>query len=124
MASTTTAFNGTVEIKGEGLGQIADGRFVRDVVGDLPILVNGVSVRKSVGTALGAGFEMMTFSTVLARCGVGGGRGTQWCVSTGETPVVPVVPLGDPQGALSPAEGGADCQNRVEWRAGCLKAWP
>ena len=39
MASTTTAFNGTTEIEGEGLGQIADGRFVRDVVGDLPILV-------------------------------------------------------------------------------------
>ena len=39
MASTTTAFNGTTEVEGEGLGRIADGRFVRDVVGDLPILV-------------------------------------------------------------------------------------
>ena len=46
MASTTTAFNGATEVEGEGLGRIADGRFVRDVVGDLPILVNGVSVRK------------------------------------------------------------------------------
>ena len=39
MASTTTAFNGTTEVEGEGLGRIANGRFVRDVVGDLPILV-------------------------------------------------------------------------------------
>ena len=75
----------------------------------------------------GAGFEMMTFSAVLARCGVGGGTrpraptGTtgilpvggeggvlpfqragrplsQWCAATGETPVVPVMPLGNPQG--------------------------
>ena len=28
----------------------------------------------------------------------------------------------NPRG-LSPAEGGADCQNRVEWRAGRFKAW-
>ena len=39
LASTTTAFNGTVEIEGEGLGRIEDGRLVRDVVGDLPFLV-------------------------------------------------------------------------------------
>ena len=132
------------------------------------------------GQALEAGVEMVTFSTFLARCGVGGRRSTQWCVSTGETPVVPVAcrngrdarcPSGVPQrarrplsqcingrdarcpssvpqrarrplsqcingrdarcpsraawgpaGDLSPAEGGADCQNRVEWRAGRLKA--
>lgn len=39
MASTVTAFNGTVEIEGEGLGRLMDGRLVKDVVGDLPILV-------------------------------------------------------------------------------------
>lgn len=39
MASTTTAYNGTVEIAGEGLGRLEDGRLVKDVVGTLPILV-------------------------------------------------------------------------------------
>lgn len=39
MASTTTAFNGTHEIEGEGLGFLEDGRRVKDVVGELPILV-------------------------------------------------------------------------------------
>ena len=39
MASTTTAFNGTLEIEGEGLGSLVDGRLVKDVVGTLPILV-------------------------------------------------------------------------------------
>ena len=39
LASTTQAFNGTLEIAGEGLGRLEDGRLVRDAVGDLPILV-------------------------------------------------------------------------------------
>ena len=39
MASTTTAFNGTLEIEGEGLGRLEDGRLVKEVVGTLPILV-------------------------------------------------------------------------------------
>ena len=39
MASTVTAFNGKVEIEGEGLGRLEDGRLVKDVVGRLPILV-------------------------------------------------------------------------------------
>lgn len=39
LASTTTAFNGRVEIEGEGLGRLEDGRLVADVVGTLPILV-------------------------------------------------------------------------------------
>ena len=39
MASTVTAFNGSVEIEGEGLGRLADGRLVKDAVGSLPILV-------------------------------------------------------------------------------------
>ena len=39
LASTTTAFNGSVEIDGEGLGTLEDGRLVRDVVGNLPFLV-------------------------------------------------------------------------------------
>ncbi len=39
LASTTTAFNGTLEIDGEGLGRFEDGRLVKDVVGSLPILV-------------------------------------------------------------------------------------
>ncbi|MBO7685602.1 MAG: hypothetical protein J6V72_04425 [Kiritimatiellae bacterium] len=39
LASTTTAFNGTLEIEGEGLGRLDDGRLVKDVVGTLPILV-------------------------------------------------------------------------------------
>ena len=39
MASTTTAFNGTLEIEGEGLGRLEDGRLVKVVVGTLPILV-------------------------------------------------------------------------------------
>ena len=39
LASTTTAFNGRVEIAGEGLGRLEDGRLVADVVGTLPILV-------------------------------------------------------------------------------------
>ena len=39
MASTTTAFNGTLEIEGEGLGRLEDGQLVKDVVGTLPILV-------------------------------------------------------------------------------------
>lgn len=39
LASTTTAYNGTVEIEGEGLGRLQDGRLVRDVLGTLPILV-------------------------------------------------------------------------------------
>ncbi len=38
-ASTTTAFNGAREIDGEGLGRLVDGTLVRDVVGDMPILV-------------------------------------------------------------------------------------
>ena len=39
LASTTQAFNGTLEIEGEGLGRLEDGRLVKDVVGSLPILV-------------------------------------------------------------------------------------
>ena len=39
LASTTQAFNGTQEIKGEGLGRLEDGRLVKDVVGNMPILV-------------------------------------------------------------------------------------
>ena len=39
LASTTTAFNGTREIAGEGLGRLWDGRLVSDAVGSLPILV-------------------------------------------------------------------------------------
>ena len=39
MASTVTAFNGTLEIKGEGLGRLEDGRLVKDMIGTLPILV-------------------------------------------------------------------------------------
>ena len=39
LASTTQAFNGTLEIEGEGLGRLEDGRLVKDVVGKLPILV-------------------------------------------------------------------------------------
>ena len=39
LASTTTAFNGRVEIEGEGLGRLEDGRLVADVIGTLPILV-------------------------------------------------------------------------------------
>ena len=39
LASTTQAFNGAVEISGEGLGRLEDGRLVRDVAGELPILV-------------------------------------------------------------------------------------
>jgi len=39
LASTTQAFNGTLEIEGEGLGRLEDGRLVRDAVGALPILV-------------------------------------------------------------------------------------
>ena len=39
LASTTTAFNGSVEIEGEGLGHLTDGRSVEAVVGKLPILV-------------------------------------------------------------------------------------
>ena len=39
LASTVTAFNGTEEIEGEGLGRMEDGRLVRDVIGDLPFLV-------------------------------------------------------------------------------------
>jgi mannose-6-phosphate isomerase len=39
LASTTQAFNGTVEICGEGLGRLEDGRLVKDVAGPLPILV-------------------------------------------------------------------------------------
>ena len=39
LASTTQAFHGTIEIEGEGLGQLEDGRLVRDAIGDLPILV-------------------------------------------------------------------------------------
>ena len=39
LASTTQAFNGTLEIAGEGLGRLEDGRLVKDVAGALPILV-------------------------------------------------------------------------------------
>jgi len=39
MASTVTAFNGTLEIAGEGLGRLEDGQLVKDVAGSLPILV-------------------------------------------------------------------------------------
>ena len=39
LASTVTAFNGLVEIAGEGLGRLTDGRLVADVVGHLPVLV-------------------------------------------------------------------------------------
>ena len=39
LASTTQAFNGAVEISGEGLGRLEDGRLVKDVAGELPILV-------------------------------------------------------------------------------------
>ena len=39
MASTTTAFTGTLEIAGEGLGRLEDGRLVKEVIGALPILV-------------------------------------------------------------------------------------
>lgn len=38
-ASTVSAFNGSFEIAGEGLGRLVDGRLVKDVVGELPILV-------------------------------------------------------------------------------------
>ncbi len=39
LASTTQAFNGTLEIEGEGLGRLEDGRLVHDAAGALPILV-------------------------------------------------------------------------------------
>ena len=39
LASTTQAFNGTFEIEGEGLGRLADGRFVKDAAGSSPVLV-------------------------------------------------------------------------------------
>jgi len=39
IASTTQAFNGAIEIDGEGLGRLEDGRLVKDVAGTLPILV-------------------------------------------------------------------------------------
>ena len=39
LASTTQAFNGAVEISGEGLGRLEDGQLVKDVAGALPILV-------------------------------------------------------------------------------------
>ena len=39
LASTTQAFNGAIEIDGEGLGRLEDGRLVKDVAGTLPILV-------------------------------------------------------------------------------------
>lgn len=39
LASTTTAFNGTHEIAGEGLGRLEDGSLVADAVGHLPFLV-------------------------------------------------------------------------------------
>lgn len=39
IASTTQAFNGAAEVAGEGLGRLEDGRFVKDVAGDLPFLV-------------------------------------------------------------------------------------
>ena len=39
LASTVTAFNGTCEIAGEGLGRLDDGRLVKETVGALPILV-------------------------------------------------------------------------------------
>ena len=39
LASTTVAFNGVEEIAGEGLGRLEDGRFVKDVMGDIPVLV-------------------------------------------------------------------------------------
>jgi len=39
LASTVTAFNGTEEIEGEGLGRLEDGRLVKDAVGELPVLV-------------------------------------------------------------------------------------
>ena len=39
LASTTQAFNGAIEIDGEGLGRLEDGRLVKDVAGSLPILV-------------------------------------------------------------------------------------
>ena len=39
LASTTQAFNGTLEIAGEGLGRLEGGRIVKDVAGSLPILV-------------------------------------------------------------------------------------
>ena len=39
LASTTQAFNGSLEIEGEGLGRLEDGRLVRDAIGELPILV-------------------------------------------------------------------------------------
>ncbi|MBE6396238.1 MAG: hypothetical protein E7046_04470 [Lentisphaerae bacterium] len=39
LASTTQAFNGALEIEGEGLGRLEDGRLVKDAVGPLPILV-------------------------------------------------------------------------------------
>lgn len=39
LASTVTAHNGSVEVEGEGLGRLSDGRLVKDVVGALPILV-------------------------------------------------------------------------------------
>ena len=38
-ASTTTAYHGGVEIEGEGLGRLEDGRLVRDAAGRMPILV-------------------------------------------------------------------------------------
>ena len=39
LASTTTAFNGRLEIAGEGLGRLEDGRLVAEAVGPLSILV-------------------------------------------------------------------------------------
>ena len=39
MASTVSAFNGSEEIEGEGLGRLTDGRSVKDVIGSMPILV-------------------------------------------------------------------------------------
>lgn len=38
-ASTVSAFNGAEEIEGEGLGRVADGRLVKDIIGSMSILV-------------------------------------------------------------------------------------
>ena len=120
MASTVTAFNGTREIPGEGLGRLEDGRLVRDVIGGLPILVKMLDADERLVIQ-----AHPTVSFARARMNSPVGKTECWYFLPGTTPDACVY-LGFREGitreawrdAFARQEGLLDWLHRIPVRAG------
>lgn len=120
LASTTTAFNGTREIAGEGLGRLEDGSLVADAVGRLPFLVKLLDADERLVVQA---HPTVPFARQYLHSSVG--KTECWYFLPGTTPVACVY-LGFRPG-VTPARwrtcfetqtGLLDCLHRVPVRAG------